>query len=290
LMLIFSVEFVYLRDAFGSRMNTVFKFYFQAWALLGLVAAFGVYYVLDGSRPPGRGLGGRRQAYGGPPLPAMGEHGGPPLPVMGGHGDPPLPAMGEHGGPPLPALGGHGGPPLRSALGRAAFGALCALFLFAGLLYPLGASISRTDGFAGPPTLDGTAFVARDRPEEHAAIRWLNENVPGNPVIVEAVRGSFAYEHARISSRTGLPAVMGWTGHEGQWHGLYDEIAEREQDVNLLYRGSVQDARRIMDKYGVTYVFVGYLERAEFGSTVEKFGRFMDVAFRDGDTVIYKRK
>jgi uncharacterized membrane protein len=250
-MLIFSVEFVYLRDAFGSRMNTVFKFYFQAWALLGLVAAFGVYYVLEGSRLSGRGsvpalLGGRRQAY--------------------------------------------GGPPLRSTLGRAAFGALCALFLFAGLLYPLGASISRTDGFAGPPTLDGTAFVARDRPEEHAAVRWLNENVPGNPVIVEAVRGSFAYEHARISSRTGLPAVMGWTGHEGQWHGLYDEIAEREQDVNLLYRGSIQDARRIMDKYGVTYVFVGYLERAEFGSTVEKFGRFMDVAFRDGDTVIYKRK
>jgi uncharacterized membrane protein len=228
LMLIFSVEFVYLRDAFGTRMNTVFKFYFQAWALLGLVAAFGMYYVLEGGA--------------------------------------------------------------RNRIGRSILAVGFSLLVFAGLLYPLGASINRTDGFAGPATLDGTAFVAHELPEEHAAITWLNQNVSGNPVIVEAVRGSFAYEHARVSSRTGLPAVMGWTGHEGQWHGLYDEIAEREQDVNALYAGSIQDAKRVMDKYGVTYVYVGYLERGEFGNSVDKFARFMDVAFRDGDTVVYRRR
>jgi YYY domain-containing protein len=39
------VEFVYLRDNFGTRMNTIFKFYFQAWVLLALVSAFALYYV-----------------------------------------------------------------------------------------------------------------------------------------------------------------------------------------------------------------------------------------------------
>ena len=171
------------------------------------------------------------------------------------------------------------------------------MLVFAGLLYPFGASLNRTGGFAGPATLDGLAFVARERPEEHAVVRWLNERTAGSParvlardpVIVEAVRGSFAYQYARISSRTGLPAVMGWTGHEGQWHGLYEEIGEREGDAKVLYSGSIEDARRVMLKYDVSYVIVGYLERADF-QNLDKFDRFMDVVFRQGDTVIYKRR
>ncbi|MEN9562375.1 MAG: hypothetical protein RIR73_619 [Chloroflexota bacterium] len=46
-LLILAPEFVYLRDQFGYRINTVFKFYYQAWILLSLVVAFGVGYTLQ---------------------------------------------------------------------------------------------------------------------------------------------------------------------------------------------------------------------------------------------------
>ena len=44
-VLTFGVEFVYLRDVFGTRMNTVFKFYFQTWTLFSIAAAFAIFYI-----------------------------------------------------------------------------------------------------------------------------------------------------------------------------------------------------------------------------------------------------
>jgi YYY domain-containing protein len=51
LVLTLAPEFVYLRDNFGTRMNTVFKFYYQAWLLWGIASAYAVFAVLfDASR------------------------------------------------------------------------------------------------------------------------------------------------------------------------------------------------------------------------------------------------
>ena len=39
-------ELFHIADQFGNRMNTVFKFYYQAWLLLGIAGAAGMFYIL----------------------------------------------------------------------------------------------------------------------------------------------------------------------------------------------------------------------------------------------------
>ena len=57
--LLSGAELYHLADFFGNRMNTVFKVYYQAWLLLGIVGAFGIYYCVsrfNRLRIPGRGI------------------------------------------------------------------------------------------------------------------------------------------------------------------------------------------------------------------------------------------
>ncbi|MFQ5398957.1 MAG: DUF2298 domain-containing protein [Anaerolineae bacterium] len=45
ILLTLGPEFVYLRDNFGFRLNTIFKFYYQAWVMFGVAALFALGYL-----------------------------------------------------------------------------------------------------------------------------------------------------------------------------------------------------------------------------------------------------
>jgi YYY domain-containing protein len=55
LLLILGPEFLRVDDLFHNRMNTIFKVYYQAWVLLAIASAFGLYF-LSSLKPSSRGI------------------------------------------------------------------------------------------------------------------------------------------------------------------------------------------------------------------------------------------
>jgi len=52
LVLVLTPEFFYLRDNFGTRINTIFKFYLQAWVVFSVASAYGVFSILNDKQFP----------------------------------------------------------------------------------------------------------------------------------------------------------------------------------------------------------------------------------------------
>lgn len=168
--------------------------------------------------------------------------------------------------------------------------AIAVLLAVGSLAYPVAATLAKTGEFAGRPVLDGMAFMANSERGDYAAINWLNQNVVGTPVILEGVGGSYS-QFGRVSAFTGLPTVVGWDGHELQWRGTGEEAGKRKSDVATIYQTpDEQTARSLLAKYGVTYVYVGRLERETYGRTggIDTIARLGEVVYRTGDVTIYK--
>lgn len=224
LLLILGPEFVYLRDNFGYRINTIFKFYFQAWMVLSLAAAYGTAVLLQN-------LQGRAKSV---------------------------------------------------------FSVVFAVVLIVGLTYPALGFANRTNNFKPPffgYTLDDFERVRAENPDEAAAMRWLQSATDG--VVAEAVGDAYS-AYARISIYTGLPTVLGWGNHEGQWrdHSLQ---GTRQHDIETLY--STPDwftAQEIIARYNIRYVYIGNLERNTYALNEEKFNLFLKVVFQQGNVTIYE--
>ncbi|HYN89820.1 MAG TPA: hypothetical protein VER55_14905, partial [Ardenticatenaceae bacterium] len=161
-------------------------------------------------------------------------------------------------------------------------------------------------------TLDPvTPYLDRVYPAENEAIRWLAAHAEDGEVVLEATGPAFT-PAGRVSSFTGLPPVINWYTHQLLWHAgqpeVLAEIQQRIEDVNRIYATLDPDeARRLLEKYGVVYVFVGGVERGAVTregvlelhwepAALAKFATFMDVVYppsgqvEGSDVVIYRTR
>ncbi|MBI2165422.1 MAG: glycosyltransferase family 39 protein [Chloroflexi bacterium] len=245
-----------------SRMNTVFKLYLQGWTLLALTSA-GALAVLLSPQPKGVSVAV-------PP---------PKSPFR-----------------------------LLLRLGLGTWWTAFTLLVAASLVYPvLGTRARLLDRFQlAPLTLDGTAFMDRaeyrdDRGAallrwDKEAIEWLQDNVQGSPVILEANTPLYRWG-SRISIYTGLPAVVGWDWHQCQQRYGYPNCPaaeERLRDVKTLYATSnTGEAIRLIEKYRVEYIIAGETERNYYGqSGLDKFARGLEgrvsIAYENEGTRVYR--
>jgi uncharacterized membrane protein len=137
--------------------------------------------------------------------------------------------------------------------------------------------------------LDGMKYLQTLYQTDYDAIVWLNQNVKGQPVILEAQGDSYT-DYARVSSNTGLPTVLGWTVHEWLWRGSYDIPSPRINEIKTMYETEdLNTAREYLKKYKVEYVFIGALERQKHPQLNEaKFSKLGTVVFNKGTTKIYR--
>jgi YYY domain-containing protein len=153
-------------------------------------------------------------------------------------------------------------------LPRRAFRVLVGLVIAAGFtaaaVYPIAGTYARKDAFDRSPTLDGLGWLRDRAPGDVAAIDWLNEHARAREVVLEAVGDDYsAFGHARISTFTGLPTVLGWPGHELQWG---HDAGSRRDDVARMYEETgPAETLPLLRRYGIRYVVVGRLERTDYG-------------------------
>lgn len=231
LLLILGSEFFWAQDPSGFRSNTVFRLGYQAWILLAVGGAYGLYRATVSW--PARVV--RQEAL--------------------------------------------------WSLGATAM----TLVLLGGLVYPVTVTFYRTNDFANDRSLDGLVLVRAFSRDEYDAALWLRDNVDGTPVVLEAVGDPYS-SAGRISARTGLPTVLGWPDHEYRWRGSWEPQAGRREDVEQAYETtSAEEARAILEKYDVEYVYVGDLERDAYGEAgMAKFAELGEIVFQQGRVTIYR--
>jgi uncharacterized membrane protein len=156
-----------------------------------------------------------------------------------------------------------------------------------------------------PKTLDGMAympFVERYENGEvfslkpdYEALRWLQENINGTPVVLEANTIEYQWG-SRVSIYTGFPSVIGWNWHQRQQRPTdSSEVWVRVNAVTSAYNSTDIDATLVtLARYDVDLIMVGELERAYYEADgLAKFEEMVEQGYleriyeKDG-TLIYQ--
>ena len=155
-----------------------------------------------------------------------------------------------------------------------------------------------------PRTLDAMTFMnyahyddfgqRLDLSEDYRAIRWMQENVQGSPVIVETNCPEYHW-CTRFTIYTGLPGVVGWNFHQRQQRAFTSMwVEERVAAVGNFYNSIDEKfTSDFLKGYAVKYIIVGQLERAAYTPEgIAKFeqwdGRLWKSVYSDGQTTIYE--
>lgn len=168
------------------------------------------------------------------------------------------------------------------------FSFLCLALLLSPLIYPYFAVRSYYGNLKIYRGLEGLGFLKNSSPDDYQAVLWLNENISGQPVVLEAVGDSYT-QYNRVSALTGLPTVEGWLVHEWLWRGGFDEPGKRASEVKTIYETQdINPAKSLLEKYQVKYVFLGTKEQERYQVTESKFKNLGEVIFSQGSTRIYR--
>jgi uncharacterized membrane protein len=137
--------------------------------------------------------------------------------------------------------------------------------------------------------LYGLTWLETESVDDYKALNWLQENISGQPILLEAVGESYTTFN-RFSAFTGIPSVLGWRVHEWLWRGGFDIPGQRTEEVKTMYEQPLSvEAQRLYDVYNVAYIIVGSKENEIYDIDPEIF-TLGNTVFRSGETTIIKRE
>lgn len=123
--------------------------------------------------------------------------------------------------------------------------------------------------------LNSGIYLQNENMDDFLATNYINENIEGRPVLLEANGLSYKY-YNRVSVITGLPTILGWRTHEWLWHSdssngnVPDIVEEREEDIETIYTSEDADVvKGLLNKYKVEYIYIGGCEREKFGGSID---------------------